>query len=162
MKNAELVLSELANRFGVKHSSKDSAEDIGIGIANHVDGLKPLELSERETGLVKQNRDGQLDMLLSEGFAIPEQVKIAKAGFVTEDLMLSEGDGPLGPADRAFDTMISVLKAGKKREPGKERSGPQDERVLALSEGDQGKKGESKLVTEMKQRKELANAAGIN
>ena len=152
MKNAELVLSELANRFGVKHSSKDSAEDIGLGIAAHVDGLKPLELSERETGLVKQNRDGQLDMLLSEGYATPEQVKLAKAGFVTEDLMLSEGDGPLGPADRAFDTRVSVLKAGKKQEPGKERIGPQDERQLELAEGDQAD-GKDNILTDMVMRR---------
>lgn len=152
MKNAELVLSELANRFGVKHSSKDSAEDIGLGIAAHVDGLKPLELSERETGLVKQNRDGQLDMLLSEGYATPEQVKLAKAGFVTEDLMLSEGDGPLGPADRAFDTLIKFAKAGKKQEPGKERSGPQDERQLELAEVDQAE-GKANILSEMAMRR---------
>ena len=152
MKNAELVLSELANRYGVKHSSKDSAEDIGLGIAAHVDGLKPLELSERETGMLKENRDGKLDMLLSEGYANTEQIRLAKAGFVSDDLMLSEGDGPLGPADRAFDTMVSVLKAGKKQEPGKERSGPQDERQLELAEGDQAE-GKANILTDMAMRR---------
>lgn len=135
MKNAELVLSELANRYGIKHKSADSAEDIGLKIAQHIDGQKPLELSEREAGLTKQNREGQLDMLLSEGFATPEQVKLAKAGFAADgDLLLSEGNDSLAPADRAFDTMVSVLKAGRKHDPSGERTGGQ---VLELAEGDQ-------------------------
>ena len=138
MKNAELVLSELANRYGIKHKSADSAEDIGLKIAQHIDEQKPLELSEREAGLVKRDRETQLDMLFSEGFINKAQQDSLKAGFASEDLMLSEGDS-LSPADRAFDTVVSVLRAGKPQDPSKERSGAQNERELELSEADQGK-----------------------
>ena len=133
MKNAELVLSELANRYELKHSSADSAEDISLMIAGHVDGLKPLALSEREESLVKQNREAQVDMLLSEGYITPGQQKTLKGSFSGDDLMLSEGEDSLSPADRAFSTMISVLRDGKKQTPDAERSGSQ---VLKLSEED--------------------------
>ena len=143
MKNAELVLSELANRYGIKHKSADSAEDIGLKIAQHIDDQKPLELSERETGLVKQNRETQIDMLLSEGFANPAQIKVLKSSFSSDDLMLSEGDDFLSPADRAFNSVVAFARAGKQHDPSKERSGNQDERKLELAEGDQGESKET-------------------
>ena len=138
MKNAELVLSELANRYGIKHKSADSAEDIGLKIAQHIDEQKPLELSEREAGLVKQNRETQIDLLLSEGFASPAQIKVLKSSFSSDDLMLSEGDDFLSPADRAFDSVVAFARAGKPQDPSKERSGAQNERELELSEADKG------------------------
>lgn len=149
MKKAELVLSELANRYGIKHKSADSAEDIGQMIASHVDELQPLALSERETTLVKANREGQVDMLLSEGFVNPAQAATLKAAFASDsDLMLSEGDDSLAPADRAFDTLVAVLRDGKKHDPAKERSGAQ---ALALAEGDDDGKAKPSILESMAQ-----------
>jgi len=159
MKMAELVLSEVANSFGIQHGSADTAEDIGKMIVAHVDGLQPLELSERETSLVQQNREGQIDMLLSEGQINPSQAKDLKAAFAsTGDLMLSEGDDALSPADRAFSTIVSVLKNGKHRKPSDERSGNQDQRQLELSEGDQGDAKKNPLEAIAQKKLDAANA----
>ena len=149
MKKPALILSELANRYGVKHSSADDAETIGTRIADHVDGLKPLALSERESKAITENRSTKVDMLFSEGFANKAQADLVKKSFASEDLVLSEGNSdPFELSERAFDAVCKVLRAGEPKTPDKERTKAQ---TLELAEGDAGK-GESKLVAEMKSR----------
>lgn len=149
MKKPALVLSELANRYGVKHSSADDAETIGTRIADHVDGLKPLALSERESKLVTANRTGQIDMMFSEGFINKAQADVLKASFASEDLVLSEGNSdPFELSEQAFNAVCKVLRGSNPRKPDEERTQAQ---TLELAEGDAGK-GESKLVAEMKSR----------
>ena len=149
MKMAELVLSELANDFGIVHGSADSAEYLGEKIKTHVNGLTPLALSERETSLVKDNRTAKIDMALSEGYLLKGQADLLKKRFASNDLVLSETDAV---SDTAFATVMEMARMEKARIPSDERSPAQ---ALALAEGDDdGRtgKGKSRLVTEMKSR----------
>ena len=131
MKKAELVLSELANGFGIEHGSADSAEFIGEKIKTHVNGLTPLALSERETSLIKDNRTAKIDMALSEGFLLKGQADLLKKRFASDDLALSETDAV---SDTAFATVMEMARMEKARIPSKERTEGQN---LSLSEGDE-------------------------
>jgi len=131
MKNADLVLSELANRYGVDHGSKDTPEDIGQKLVVKIDGMAPLELSEREQNFAATNLTTQVELLLAEGRILPVQAEALKKLAKSDDLVLSEG------TSAAIDGVLDVLRMGKAKSPAKQRSGVQD---LSLAEGDEGEK----------------------
>ena len=150
-----LALSELAGKMNVAISAADTAEVISEKIL----GTRPVALSSREQELMLENRAVKIERLADSNKITPAVKNRLVMEFATADDTLSLSE----ESNEAFDLVLDILEllpdnvAGI-HTTGKEKTGPQVRKTVALSK-DNDDADETNALKAEAQRRAEANKA---